>query len=853
MSTMPTPDRFIDEFKEINRALIWAEDMAAWRPAAQAMHQALENVEATLKRDDFETVWSPAASSKLFSILLTILAEAGQYRHETVSSGSGDQQARYLMLSRELLPGMLAIRIKARDVAVSYLSRPSFKSLAADIQAEIFPLLDSMTKSEEPESDRFMPFRVIQLGNIAERLCSFVYRTSDPYLVGDGQKPGLLTEIYQRKYLRFGTSGVRGRWGRDFTELRAKQVVQAICDFLKNKDVPPYVQGEDLTGKRMVIGYDSRLNARLVAEWAAEVCVANGFTVDMAYRDTPTPALVYYLTDYLDPNEVAGLINCTASHNPPEWQGIKFNPRLGYPAPTNLTDFIASRINEINLLDQMPMKADLALARQTERLRGFDPIDHYVQWVMSSGKRNRRIEINFDRIREYFGQQLVVIDEMHGASRGYLARILGEMGIRCTVIHAETDPTLPGLDYANPEEPYINALKEKVKETGAILGLGMDTDSDRFGIIDVGGVYYRPNQILPILVRYLGIDRGLTGRVIATQTGSPLIEPLAGKIVGNEEFRPDADVVPAYIDHPFYRFRLGNREERVYRNTFMVPVGIKYIEEQRRTDRRYRNLRTLPDNWRETLLIGGEESSGLTTRGHVTDKDGIWANLLVMDMLAYYGTRAERPLRSLREIWEDTCTLDGCWVSYGGQEARGSNVGRSDVDAILEAKEDLINYYLDSFLSDTAASASLKGLQVIYAGGVHYDIAELQFRDTDGDARHFLRVRSSGTEPLNRIYVESSQPETAQQLMTLALNKLEELISREIREARSEWRLVDVLTVTKLSPQLLAVTRAAIARQKWAAEDVAHKLQIMVDDPEGLEGRTRRMTRLWIEALLSKG
>jgi phosphomannomutase len=256
------------------------------------------------------------------------------------------------------------------------------------------------------------------------------------------------------------------------------------------------------------------------------------------------------------------LINCTASHNPPEWQGIKFNPRLGYPAPTNVTDFIASRINEIQLLDQPSTTVDLDQAEKDGRLHGFDPIDHYTRWIRNSGVGNQRVKIDFERIRKYFGQHLVVVDEMHGASRGYLTRLLGEIGIRYAVIHAETDPTLPGLDYANPEEPFINLLKEKVKETGAILGLGMDTDADRFGVVDQGGVYFRPNQILPIVVRYLGVDRGLKGRVIATQTGSPLIEPLAGKIKNNEMHKPDNDVIPAYIDHPFYRRRVGQREDR---------------------------------------------------------------------------------------------------------------------------------------------------------------------------------------------------------------------------------------------------------------------------------------------------
>ena len=101
-----------------------------------------------------------------------------------------------------------------------------------------------------------------------------------------------------------------------------------------------------------------------MANWTAEVCLANGFEVEFANRDTPTPALVYYLTDYLPADQVAGLLICTASHNPPEWQGIKFNPRLGYPAPTNVTDFIAYRTNELQLVDADARIADLEEARR---------------------------------------------------------------------------------------------------------------------------------------------------------------------------------------------------------------------------------------------------------------------------------------------------------------------------------------------------------------------------------------------------------------------------------------------------------------------------------------------------------
>lgn len=856
MSNELTSAQIGNDFVKLNRALTWAENLEAWQPADQAMREFLRTLESAIDNGALENAWTQSTSAKVFSILLTLMAEAGQYRHETYRPPPDADQTRYRMLQDQVLPGMGRLRAVAVKLAKIYLSRPVFASVARDIEEEIFPLLDDMDPAVAP--DRYMPFRVIHVGNVVERLYGFRFRTGDPTLVGDSNGAGLLQEIYERKYLRFGTSGVRGRWGRDFTEERAKQVVQAICDFLKNQDAPPYAAAENLQGRRMVIGYDSRLNARLVASWAAQVCLANGFSVDLANRDTPTPALVYYMTDYLGADEVAGLINCTASHNPPEWQGIKFNPRLGYPAPTNLTDFIASRINEIQIVGRPNTEA--ALEDQTEqgRLRGFDPIDLYTNWILDSGRGNPRIAPDFDRIRKYFGDQVVVVDEMHGAGRGYLTRLLGEIGVRCTVIHAETDPMLPGLDYANPEEPFINSLKEKVKESGAILGLGLDTDADRFGIVDRGGIYLRPNQILPILVRYLGVDRGLNGRVIATQTGSPLIEPLAGMIRGNEAFMPESGVIPAYIDHPFYQRRVGQREDRVYKNTFMVPVGIKYIEEQRRTDRRYRSLPQLLDNWRSVLLIGGEESSGLTTRGHVTDKDGIWANLLVMDLLAYYGTLPDKSLSSLSDIWQDTCQLPGCWLSYGGRELRGSNAGRADVDAILEAKEDLISYYLDLFSATKpdnkpalSGAEGLADLNVVYAGGVRYDICELQLRDAQGDDRHFLRVRSSGTEPINRIYVESSNPEIAQRLMRTVLDKLEELIAREIGQAQTEWRLVDVLTLTQMSPRLLDTVQKALAERGWSVASVTGKLKRMIHAPNYLEHRNRRTALGWVNALES--
>jgi phosphomannomutase len=408
------------------------------------------------------------------------------------------------------------------------------------------------------------------------------------------------------------------------------------------------------------------------------------------------------------------------------------------------------------------------------------------------------------------------------------------------------DPELGGQDYANPEEPFNALLKQTVAETGAHLGMGMDTDADRYGIVDKGGIYFRPNQILTMLVRYLGVDRGFTGRVIATQTGSPLIEPLAGMIPGNEENRPAEGALPGYVGQRIYKCRVGDIASRTLKNAFLVPVGIKYIEEIRRMDDRYNTLKVLPENWRDRILIGGEESSGLTSRGHVTDKDGPWANLLIMDMLAYYGTRPENPLTTLKDLWEDTVRLPGLWETFGTSIDPTSHAGRADVDAPLEAKEGFINYYLDLALREDPQYLRLAGLKITYLGGIRYELVEMQLADENGDNHHYLRVRASGTEPINRIYIESSSKATGQAMMREALKRLELITMDCLKSAHSPWHLVDMLTQTSLSPELLALVRQIISSRGWQMEDVLEKIERLTPT---LEKRNRKVLGQWQQAL----
>jgi phosphomannomutase len=832
------------EFNRLNRAILVADEPQSWQPAIKAMNAFLAQLETWLAENPAVIGEDIVTSSRIFSLLLTLAATGTQGRLELYQAKDDATKVMRAQIDEDYLPRSGDMRRKAIAIAREYLQSSVFASLSEDIRYEILPLLESLDDNQDP--DRFMAYRVIQIGNIFERLFALRLRTGDPVLLGLAGKKGLLREIYDRKYLRFGTSGVRGRWGFDFTETRARQVVQAVCDFLNNENVPSFVGAENLSGKVVVLGHDTRRNSDVVTQWTAETCLANGFKVHIGTRDVPTPALVFYETEVVPPDEVAGLIIATASHNPPEWQGIKFNPRLGYPAPTNVTDFIAFRINELQLIDHTGGQSEVENARARGLVQGFDPLDDYVKWIKNNGKGNARIPIDFDRIRRFFDDKMVVVDEMHGSGRGYLTRLLGEAGVRFTVIHANVDPDLGGQDYANPEEPFNQLLKETVAQTGAQIGMGMDTDADRFGIVDKGGVYFRPNQILPMLLRYLGVDRGITGRVIATQTGSPLLEVLAGMIQNNDANKPAKGALPGYVGQRIYKCRVGDIASRSLQNAFAVPVGIKYIEEIRRTDAAYNNLKILPDDWRDRILIGGEESSGLTTRGHITDKDGPWANLLILDMLAYYGTRAEKPLSTLQEIWDELVNLPGLWHSFGTSSDPTSHAGRSDVDAPLEAKEAFIDYYLDLPEHPGADGLKVAGLNIDYLGGIRYELVEMQLSDQSGNDHYYLRMRASGTEPINRVYIEAADLQVGQRMMAEVLEKLEDITADTLQKAHSPWHLVDMLCQSRLSERTEQAVREVISKQHWSMADILAKIDLMT---QTLEKRNRKVIQAWHKAL----
>lgn len=174
-------------------------------------------------------------------------------------------------------------------------------------------------------------------------------------------------------------------------------------------------------------------------------------------------------------------------------------------------------------------------------------------------------------------------------------------------------------------------------------------------------------------------------------------------------------------------------------------------------------------------------------------------------------------------------------------------MGRVDLDAILEVKENLINFYLDAF--GQGKQNKIGDFEVVFAGGVRYDLVELRLRDLKGDNRHFLRIRASGTEPINRIYVESSDPQAAKSMLGLGLSKLEDLVVQHIKASNSDWVVAETFVFTDISPKILSAVKEKISASKWDAKKISENIQAFINN-ELLEKRNVRKAKEWIKVLM---
>ena len=382
--------------------------------------------------------------------------------------------------------------------------------------------------------------------------------------------------------IRFGTDGWRAIIADDFTFANVRLVAQAIAR---------YVAGAGLAGRGMVIGYDSRFLSERFASAAAEVLAGNGISVWLTGGAAPTPVTAYTIRD----RGAAGAIMITASHNPPEYNGIKFIPEYAGTAVPEITAAIEAQLNQLTPSDVQLLPLGAASHRAWSVT--IDPKPAYLEHLHAILKYSTICR----------GQLRVVIDPMWGAGIGYVEDLLKDGCSNIEIIHGYRDVLCSG-QLPEPTEAGLADLKQAVVRGHADLGLALDGDGDRFGVIDRDGSYLSPNEIIYMVLHYLTEYRNWRGAVTRTVATTHMIDRIA------------EDCGLPVVE---------------------TPVGFRYIGQSL---------------IKHHSILGGEESGGLSIQGHIPEKDGILALALVVEMASSRG-------KSLRAYQEDIQQKFGKLVS----------------------------------------------------------------------------------------------------------------------------------------------------------------------------------------------
>ncbi len=447
--------------------------------------------------------------------------------------------------------------------------------------------------------------------------------------------------------IKFGTSGWRDIIAREFTFDNVRLATQGIADYLKT---------EKVKSKTVILGYDTRFLGKEFALACAEVLAANGFEPLLCNRDTPTPVIAFAIRHH----KALGGINFTASHNPPEYQGLKFSTANGAPATPEVTGQIEANIAKLKSGNFSFKGAVIG----TYQCKTFNPQPDYFKQLHKL--------IAFPVLKK--AKLKVAVDISYGTGHGYLDKLLESVGAKITLFHNELNPLFGG-HHPEPNAENMADVSKFVRSGKAQIGLGLDGDADRFGIVDKDGTWLTPNQVLTLALYHLKKNRGWTGAVVRTVPTSHQVDAVA---------------------------------EMLGVKVHETPVGFKYIG-------------ALMES--EPIIVGGEESGGLSVKGHVPEKDGILACLLMAELVA-----TEK--KSLGQILKELSKKIGDFYT-----------DRINISFAPEKK--------DALLAKLGA-----GLKTIGEFKVE------KFITTDGykfllPNREWVAFRASGTEPLIRCYIEA--------------------------------------------------------------------------------------------------
>lgn len=462
--------------------------------------------------------------------------------------------------------------------------------------------------------------------------------------------------------IKFGTDGWRAVVGKDFNAENVELVTNAIGK---------YVFETFGASKKILIGYDPRNMADTFSMQCAELLAGMGFEVLYSKKIIPTPVLAFNAKEL---NACALMF--TASHNPPEYLGIKFIPDYAGPATGDITDKIVSFIGT-----SVEKFADGKILKTDFRKCYYQHLEKL---------------INFAKIREFVlnGKENVIFDGLYSASIEYFSELLTDyVKIPFKSLHMHHDANFGG-GMPEPKPKYMTELIDLIKKSDCAVGVANDGDGDRFGVINENGDYVSPNEIIAILLMHLKENKNYNGCLVKTVGASLMLDKIA---------------------------------EKNGVSVIETPVGFKHVGEAMR---------------KYNPIIAGEESGGLSIQGHIPEKDGLLANLLILEAMAYYNTTLFNLQKKLYSLV-------------------GEHFYNDRVDLKLENQDEVKPVLEKIKLFTSLGTWQIKRTDT-------KDGVKLYLNDDSS----WILVRPSGTEPLLRIYFESNSQEKIDELKYLIINNM---------------------------------------------------------------------------------
>ncbi len=422
------------------------------------------------------------------------------------------------------------------------------------------------------------------------------------------------------------------------------------------------IKAEGQADRGIVIGYDRRFLSEEAAKWSCQTLAAEGVSSYLVKREAPTPLVMFSVKQHDLPYGLC----VTASHNPALYNGIKVFMSGGRDADEVVTNDLESFMEQVEAEQSILPAMDFDMALESGLIRIVNPFNDYIDSIME--------QVDMEAIRK--SGLHIALDPMFGVSKTSLQTLLMTARCEVDVIHERRD-TLFGGRLPAPNSKTMVALQSFVLENNCDIGIATDGDADRLGIIDDTGKFLHPNQILVLLYYYLVKYKGWKGPVVRNIATTHLLDRLAD-----------------YLGETCYE----------------VPVGFKHISSKMlETD----------------AVIGGESSGGMTVRGHIAGKDGIYAASLLVEMIAVVG-------KKLSVIYDEVTSLfDPHYME------------ETDFRFPAERKEEIhqtlmIDQKLPTFKYAVDHVSYLDGCKVYFENG------------------GWIIARFSGTEPLLRIFCEMS-------------------------------------------------------------------------------------------------